>query len=51
MGGMKYDMSGSASVAGAMKAIAQLKPKSNISGVLVMTDNMINSHASTPDSV
>lgn len=51
MAGMKFDMSGSAAVAGAMMAIASLKPKSNISAVLVMTDNMISSTASTPDSV
>lgn len=49
--GMKYDMSGSAIVAGAMKAIAQIKPKSNVVGVLMLTDNMINAKASTPDSV
>ena len=51
MSGMKYDMSGSATIAGAMKAIAQIKPKSNVVGVLMLTDNMINSIASTPDSV
>ena len=51
MGEMKYDMSGSASAAGAMKAIAQLKPKSNFSIVLVITDNMISPDASTPDAV
>lgn len=51
MSGMKFDMSGSASAAGAIKAIAELKPKANFSIVLVMTDNMINSEASTPDAV
>ena len=51
MSGMKYDMSGAAIAAGSMKAIAALKPKSNYSIVLVMTDNMINSVASTPDAV
>ena len=51
MSNMKFDMSGSASVVGAMKAISALKPKSNVAGVLVLTDNMINSIASTPDSV
>ena len=51
MSGMKYDMSGAAIAAGSMKAIAQLKPKSNYSVILVMTDNMINSIASTPDAV
>lgn len=51
MAGMKYDMSGSAIVSGLMSAIAQLKPKSNVTGVLVVTDNMISPVASTPDSV
>lgn len=49
--GMKYDMSGSAIVVGAMMAISKMAPKSNVSGVLVITDNMINSLASQPDSV
>ncbi len=51
MAGMKYDMSGSAIVSGLMSAVAQLKPKSNVTGVLVVTDNMISPIASTPDSV
>ena len=51
MSGMKYDMSGAAIAAGSMKAIAALKPKSNYSIILVMTDNMVNSIASTPDAV
>lgn len=51
MSHMKFDMSGSASVVGAMKAISALKPKSNVTGVLVLTDNMINPIASTPDAV
>ena len=49
--GMKYDMSGSAIVAAAMKAIAQLKPKKNISAIMCITDNRINGDASLPDSV
>ncbi|WKX02334.1 M17 family metallopeptidase [Candidatus Mycoplasma mahonii] len=49
--GMKFDMSGSAIVAGAMRSIAKLKPKKNISMVLMITDNMINSVASKPDDV
>ena len=51
MAEMKYDMSGSASAAGVMKAVAQLKPKSNFSIILVITDNMISPDASTPDAV
>ncbi|KDE42323.1 peptidase M17 [Metamycoplasma hyosynoviae] len=49
--GMKYDMSGSAIVASAMKAIAQLKPKKNISAIMCITDNRVNGDASLPDSV
>ncbi|QJG66788.1 M17 family metallopeptidase [Mycoplasma phocoenae] len=49
--GMKYDMSGSAIVAGAMKVIAQTKPKSNVVAVLPLTDNRVNGDASIPDAV
>lgn len=51
MRNMKFDMSGSAAVVGALKAISVLKPKTNVVGILVLTDNMISSLASTPDSV
>lgn len=51
LNGMKYDMSGSAIVVGTMMSISKLEPQTNVSGVLVITDNVINSHASTPDSV
>ncbi|WP_027121153.1 M17 family metallopeptidase [Mycoplasma leonicaptivi] len=49
--GMKFDMSGSAFVASAMKAIAQLKPKTNVSAIMCITDNRVNGDASLPDSV
>ncbi|VEU71177.1 M17 family metallopeptidase [Mycoplasmopsis glycophila] len=49
--GMKFDMSGSVFVASAMKAIAQLKPKSNVAAVMCITDNRVNGDASLPDSV
>ncbi|VEU78184.1 M17 family metallopeptidase [Mycoplasmopsis columbinasalis] len=49
--GMKYDMSGSVIVAGALKAIAQLKPKKNFAAVMCITDNRVNGDASLPDSV
>ena len=49
--GMKYDMSGAAIVAGTMKAIAQLKPKTNFSGIMVLTDNKVDAKAQLPDSV
>lgn len=51
MEGMKFDMSGSAAVAGAMTVVAQLKPKANVVGLLMLTDNMISPVASTPDTV
>ncbi|APJ38106.1 M17 family metallopeptidase [Mycoplasmopsis pullorum] len=49
--GMKFDMSGSAIVAGALKAIAQLQPKVNVAAVMCITDNRVNGDASLPDSV
>ncbi|MBN3534479.1 M17 family metallopeptidase [Mycoplasma procyoni] len=49
--GMKFDMSGSAAVASVMKAVAQLKPKTNISAIMCITDNRVNGDASLPDSV
>ena len=35
---MKYDMTGSASVIGTMRAIAEIKPKSNIIGVIASAE-------------
>jgi leucyl aminopeptidase len=49
--GMKYDMSGTAIVAGAMKIIINNKPKVNVSIVMPLTDNMIGTKAQTVDSV
>ncbi len=49
--GMKYDMSGSAVVVGAMKVISQFKPKANISIVAPLTDNKVSKTAGLPDSV
>ncbi len=49
--GMKYDMSGSAIVAGAMKVISYQKPKANVSAVMVITDNKLSLNSTTPDSV
>ncbi|AZG68496.1 M17 family metallopeptidase [Mycoplasma struthionis] len=51
MGGMKYDMGGAATVAAAMKAIAQLRPNTNVSAIMCITDNRVNGDASLPDSV
>ena len=49
--GMKYDMSATAIIAGAMKAIAKSKPKKNIVAVLCMTDNIVSKTSTVPDSV
>ncbi len=49
--GMKYDMSGSVIVAGAMKIISSAKPKANISALMVITDNKLSLNSTTPDSV
>ncbi|AZZ65684.1 leucyl aminopeptidase family protein [Metamycoplasma phocicerebrale] len=51
MNGMKYDMSGSAVVAAVMKVVAQLKPNTNVSAIMCITDNRVNGDASLPDSV
>ena len=48
---MKYDMSGSASVFGTMRAIAEIKPKLNIIGVVASAENMPSSTATKPGDV
>ncbi len=49
--GMKYDMSGAASVIGLMEAFAQLKPAVNIIGVAPCVENMPSGKASRPDDI
>ncbi len=49
--GMKYDMSGAAICAAAIKGIVELKAKTNVCAVLPLTDNKISSNAQTPDSI
>ncbi|VEU76360.1 M17 family metallopeptidase [Mycoplasmopsis columboralis] len=51
MEGMKYDMSGSAIVAYAVKAIAQLKLKKNVAAIMCITDNRLDGDASLPENV
>ncbi|VEU68137.1 Cytosol aminopeptidase [Mycoplasmopsis pulmonis] len=51
MGGMKFDMSGAAIAAYALKAMAQLRAKSNFAALMLITDNRLNSVANIPDSV
>ncbi|MFL2747081.1 MAG: leucyl aminopeptidase [Gammaproteobacteria bacterium] len=48
---MKYDMTGSASVMGTMRAIAEIKPKSNIIAVIAAAENMPSSTATKPGDV
>jgi leucyl aminopeptidase len=51
MGKMKADMSGGASVIGAMKAIAYLKPKINVTMIAAATENMPSGSATRPGDV
>jgi leucyl aminopeptidase len=51
MHSMKADMSGAAAVLGAMWAIAQLKPKIGVLGVMPATENMPSGHAMKPGDV
>lgn len=48
---MKYDMSGASAVLGAMKAIAGLKPKVNVVGVMACSENMPSGKAMKPGDV
>ncbi len=48
---MKFDMGGAASVIGTMRAIAQLKPKVNVIGVIAATENMPGGRAVKPGDV
>jgi leucyl aminopeptidase len=48
---MKYDMSGAASTLAAMSAIAQLKPRINVIGIMPATENMPSGRAYKPGDV
>ncbi len=48
---MKRDMSGGASVIGSLKAIAQLKPRINVSGIVAATENMPGPSAQRPGDI
>ena len=48
---MKYDMCGAASVLGAMRAIAEIKPKINLTIVVPAVENMPAHNASKPGDV
>ena len=51
MGRMKADMSGGASVIGAMYAIAQLKPRINVTMLAAATENMPSGSATKPGDI
>lgn len=48
---MKYDMCGAASVLGAIKAIASLKLKINVVGIIPATENLPSGKASKPGDI
>lgn len=48
---MKFDMGGAASVIGTMRAIAELKPKVNVIGVIAAAENMPSGRAVKPGDV
>ena len=48
---MKGDMAGGASVIGALKAIGQLKPRINVTGIIAATENMPGGSAQRPGDV
>jgi len=48
---MKYDMAGGASMIGAMRAIAQLKPNVRVVGIVCATENMPSGSAQKPGDV
>lgn len=48
---MKFDMAGAATVYGAFRAAALMGVDVKVSCFLGMTDNMVNSHATVPDSI
>lgn len=51
MGEMKGDMAGGAAVIAAMKAIAELKPKVNVTGLIPATENLPSGAALKPGDV
>jgi len=48
---MKYDMSGAAATLAAMRAIAQLKPRVNVIGVMPAAENMPSGRAQKPGDI
>ena len=48
---MKYDMAGGATMIGTMRAIAQLKPKVKVIGIVCATENMPSGKAQKPGDI
>jgi leucyl aminopeptidase len=48
---MKYDMAGGAAMIGAMRAIAQLKPRVKVTAIICATENMPSGKAQKPGDV
>jgi leucyl aminopeptidase len=48
---MKYDMAGGAAMIGVMRAVALLKPKIKVIGIVCATENMPSGHAQKPGDV
>jgi leucyl aminopeptidase len=48
---MKYDMGGGAAVVGAMRAIAQLKPRVRITALIPTVENMVSGRAQRPGDI
>ena len=48
---MKFDMCGSAAVLGAMNAVAKIKPKLNVIGVVPATENLPGGNAQRPGDI
>ncbi len=48
---MKYDMAGAAAMIGAMRALAELKPKNRIIGIICSAENMPDGRAYRPGDV
>ena len=48
---MKYDMAGGAAMLGAMRAIALLKPKVKVIGIVCASENMPSGHAQKPGDI
>jgi len=51
MHGMKYDMSGAAAVVSVMEAVAQLRPRVNVIGIMPTVENMPSGKAGRQDDI